>query len=156
MDMGESIAEQWRKLGFWYDHTEEAGWELRGSKEGLLRFVSALRRYATHPANASPGEHQHFGPYSYLEVCTSAMPDINSHCIEGPPAAVARLADLLEARLATAEAGDRFDLAPEYAPGGSCPCLIRVEVPEFDPASLDPHRGQWPPPGSDEAPPKRP
>jgi hypothetical protein len=145
VNVDDHIADQWRDLGFWYDCREDSGWVLRGPVSGLLRFVASLRAYAVHPANDALGEHQHFGPYSYLEVCTGDHAEVNDHCILGTQPDVARFADLLEARLRNARSGDSFDLAKEYSARSTLPFVVLVEGEGFDPASLDPRRGRQPP-----------
>jgi hypothetical protein len=63
--------EEWRELGFFYDPDDRAKtWTLTGSRLGLRRFVECLLEYAADPGNAMQSEHQHYGPYMYLEVMT--------------------------------------------------------------------------------------
>ena len=67
----QSTRREWRELGFFYDRDDQAKvWQLTGSRAGLLRFRDVLRSYAADPGNDLKSEHQHYGPYGYLEVMT--------------------------------------------------------------------------------------
>src|SRR5437773_4027209 len=62
---------EWRELGFFYDRDDQTRvWKLTSSRAGLLGFRDALLSYVADPRNALKSEHEHYGPYSYLEVMT--------------------------------------------------------------------------------------
>jgi hypothetical protein len=134
----EATRRAWRELGFFYARDEQAKeWRLTGSREGLLGFATLLAEYSADPVNDSLSEHEHFGPYMYLEVMTSAKPDITGHAIEGTVGDIGRLAEILEGVLRTADAG-RLVIRDEYAPGADYSIVLVVKRWPFDPASLDP------------------
>lgn len=93
----EATRREWRELGYYYDRDDDAReWLLLGSVEGLLGFASAVRRYSENPARAGLSEHEHFGPYWYLELGTWNEPTITDHWIAGPQSSLAQLALELE------------------------------------------------------------
>src|ERR1700757_1842921 len=97
---------QWRGLGFYYDRDDQSRtWKLTGSREGLLRFRDALLLYASDPHKALKSEHEHYGPYSYLEVMTWPEARFDEHAIRGSLEDLARLGKLIEAKLVTARPG---------------------------------------------------
>jgi hypothetical protein len=62
---------EWRELGFFYDRDDVSKeWRLVGSREGLRHFAGLLRAYVADPRNEMKSEHEHYGPYMYLEVMT--------------------------------------------------------------------------------------
>src|ERR1035438_7741098 len=66
-----ATTQEWRELGFFYDRDDRARvWKLTGSRSGLLRFRDLLLSYVADPCNALEAEHEHYGPYAYLEVMT--------------------------------------------------------------------------------------
>src|SRR5882724_1605122 len=66
-----STRAEWRTLGFFYDYDEASRvWLIRGSRAGVQRLCSELRAYARNPAHSRLSEHEHYGPYSYLEFVT--------------------------------------------------------------------------------------
>ncbi len=40
--------------------------------------------YASDPGNDYQSEHEHYGPYSYLEIMTWPEPSFDDHAIRGP------------------------------------------------------------------------
>jgi hypothetical protein len=71
---------EWRELGFYYLLDEEAKvWCLVGSQAGLLRFSQLLRNHVADPRNEKKSEHEHYGPYCYLEVMTWPTPGMDPH-----------------------------------------------------------------------------
>src|SRR6476659_355449 len=67
----DQIKQGWRKLGFFCEiDAENRLWTLTGSRAGLLYFPDLLLGYVNDPANATDGEHKHFGPYGSLEIMT--------------------------------------------------------------------------------------
>jgi hypothetical protein len=98
--------EEWRALGFYYDVDHDAKtWTFVGSPAGLLRFRDILRAYTADPRNALLSEHEHYGPYMYLKVMTWQEAGIDEDGVHGPLPDLARLAELLEGKLATARPG---------------------------------------------------
>ena len=129
---------EWRELGFFYDRDDENRvWSLTGSRAGLLRFRDALLSYVANPRNASDSEHEHYGPYSYLEVMTSPNAGFDHHAIHGSVADLARLSALIEAKLATARPGSSIRIREEFAQDSPYALVLNLREDGFDPAAAD-------------------
>lgn len=137
----DQIKQQWRKLGFYCELDDEKKlWTLTGSRAGLLYFPDLLLGYVTDPLNISNGHHEHYGPYGSLEVMTWADPGFDGRAIRGSLIDLARLAGIIETKLASAQAGEPIRIRGEYAPGSPYSLLLDVRADGFDPASADPER----------------
>jgi hypothetical protein len=131
--------QEWRALGFFYERDEVTRrWRLVGSKAGLARFCRLLRDYVADPRNVPVSEHEHHGPYLSLEIMTWTEATLDGHAISGRLEDLSRLASMVEARVATASAGESFRLGAEYAPAGDWDLEVEVAGDGFDPASADP------------------
>ena len=98
--INEATLREWRELGFFYDRDDSAKeWRITGSKGNLNRFVKILRDYASDARNHVISEHEHYGPYMYLEIGTWATPEITDHWIAGPWNNLLELAAVVEARI---------------------------------------------------------
>src|ERR1700693_5509626 len=114
----EQIRQQWRKLGFYCELDDQRRrWTLTGSRAGLLYFPDLLLGYVADPKNATDGEHEHYGPYGSLEVMTYPKAGFDGHAIRGSLTGLARLAELVEVKLASAEPGLPIVIREEFAPG---------------------------------------
>jgi hypothetical protein len=130
---------EWRELGFFYDRDDQTGvWKLTGSRAGLLRFRDALLSYIADPRNALKSEHEHYGPYAYLEVMTWPEAGFADHAIRGPLTDLARLAKLIEAKLATARPGSSVRIHEEFAADSPYALVLDLREDGFDPATADP------------------
>jgi len=80
---------------------------------------------------------EHYGPYMYLEIMTWTEPRLDKHAIAGRLQDLARLVDLVEAKLASTPVTAAFAIGPEYAPTSKY--VLEVEVMEegFDPSAAD-------------------
>jgi len=137
----EQIKQQWRKLGFFCELDDRKKlWTLTGSRAGLLYFPDLLLGYVADPQNASDGEHQHYGPYGSLEVMTWPDAGFDGHAIRGSLTGLARLAELIEAKLATAEPGSPILIREEFAADSPYSLMLDVRADGFDPASADSER----------------
>lgn len=137
----EQIKQQWRKLGFFCElDDQKRGWTLTGSRAGLLYFPDLLLGYVADPQNASDGEKKHYGPYGSLEVMTWPDAGFDGHAIRGSLVDLARLADLIAAKLATAQPGESVRIREEFAPNSPYALLLDVRADGFDPASADRER----------------
>jgi hypothetical protein len=129
---------EWRELGFFYDFDEKRSrWVLVGSRSGLLKFRDLLIDYANNPGNEGLSEHEHYGPYMYLELMTWNEADITEHAICGTLSDFKRLAEVVEKKLSSCIAGDKFIIGSEYADGGEAVIEFDVKDDGFDPASAD-------------------
>src|SRR5215813_5574739 len=98
-----STRQEWRELGFFYDYDEKKKeWYFVGSKSGLEKFRDILLKYANNPKNDQKSEHDHYGPYMYLEIMTWDNPDINDHCIQGKLSDLRKLGELVGQKLKNA------------------------------------------------------
>jgi hypothetical protein len=130
---------EWRELGFCYDRDDQARtWRWVGSQDGLLRFKDALLSYVSDGRNAIDSEHRHYGPYMYLEVMTWPEAGFDHHAICGPLPDLARLAKLIETKLAVAVPGLSIETRDEFAPNSSYSLIIDVREHGFDPSAADP------------------
>jgi len=129
---------EWRELGFFYGRDDQTKvWKLTGSRAGLLRFRDALLSYVADPRNALKSEHEHYGPYSYLEIMTWPEAGFDNHAIRGPVADLARLASLIEAKLAIARPGYTVRIQEEFAPDSPYALVLDLREDGFDPAAAD-------------------
>ena len=134
-----AIRQRWRELGFFYDldhHTK--AWRLVGSRAGLLRFREALSNYAEDPENDYPSEHEHFGPYMYLEVMTWPNAGFDAHSIHGSLPDLRRLASIIGAKIENARPGEVIQIREEFAANSPYSMVLEVTDDDFDPAGADP------------------
>ena len=129
---------EWRDLGFFYDRNDDAKeWLLVGSRAGLLRFSELLRAYVANPANDMKSEHEHYGPYMYLEVMTWPEAGLDEHSIHGPLDSLERLAGLVDLKVAGLKPGETARLRDEFAPRTAYTLVLQLQADGFDPASAD-------------------
>ena len=137
----EQIKQQWRKLGFFCELDDrDRTWTLTGSREGLLRFRDLLVEYVADPKHALPSEHEHYGPYGSLEVMTWSEAGFDGQSIRGTLTDLARLAVLIEKKLAAAAPDSVVLIREEFAPDSAYTLRLDVRDDWFDPASADPDR----------------
>lgn len=137
----EQIKQHWRKLGFFCElDVERKRWTLTGSRAGLLYFPDLLLGYVADPQNAPDREHQRYGPYGSLEVMTWPDAGFDGNAIRGSLTGLARLAELIEAKLTTAEPGSRIVIREEFAENSPYSLVLDVRADGFDPASADRER----------------
>lgn len=132
----QTIAE-WNDLGFWYDHTPESGWVIRGARTGLEKLATLLDQYAIDPRNTKLSEHDHFGPYSYLKVVTWSSSEINQDGIYGTLQDIVRLAALIRERVGSCNPGDSFALAQAFSTTSSTEFTLVCEPESFSPGAYD-------------------
>ena len=130
--------QEWRELGFFYDRDDENRiWKLIGSRAGLLRFRDELLLYVANPKNALKSEHEHYGPYSYLEIMTWPEAGFDDHAIRGPLEDLTRLAKLIEAKVDTMCPGSTLQIREEFAAHSPYALLLEMRQDLFDPATAD-------------------
>jgi hypothetical protein len=138
-EVNKKTREEWRALGFFYDRDDDAKvWTLIGSRAGLLSFRDALLEYVVDPRNALESEHEHYGPYMYLKVMTWQEAGFDKNAIRGPLADLARLAAMVEAKLAIAQPGSAVRIHEEFAADSPYALLLEIREDSFDPAAADP------------------
>jgi hypothetical protein len=131
--------QQWHELGFFYDRDDRARvWKMTGCRAGLLRFRDALLEYAADRRNTPRGEHEHYGPYMYLEIMTWPEAGFDDHAIRGPLRDLVRLAKLIEAKLATVSPGSSVQIREEFASDSPYTLVLDLREDGFDPATADP------------------
>ena len=137
----ENIKQQWRELGFFCELDDQKKiWTLTASRAGLLYFPDLLLGYVNDPQNALDGANKHYGPYGSLEIMTWPDAGFDGHAIRGSLMALTHLAELIEAKLASAEAGSPILIREEFAPESRYTLLLDVRADGFDPASADSER----------------
>ncbi len=133
---------EWRQLGFYYDRDDETKtWRVIGSKTGLALFADAISRFASNPKNSGVSEHDHLGPYMYLEIGSWPHPEITDHWIAGPLDRLYELSIRIRERLVQAVPYQIIALRSGYSPGSPYELLLEVREEEFDPATED--SGCW-------------
>jgi hypothetical protein len=137
--MTDRLRKHWRDLGFFFelDDRKEA-WTLTASRAGLARFRDLLISYVANPGNAAIGEHEHYGPYGSLVVMTLPEAGFDGEGIHGSLTDLARLASLIEERVAAAKPGSLIRVREEFAPNSPYTLLLDVREDGFDPSSADP------------------
>jgi hypothetical protein len=137
----EHIKQQWRQLGFFCELDDQKKvLTLTGSRAGLLYFPDLLLGYVTHPQYASDGAREHYGPYGSLQVMTWPEAGFDGKAIRGTLTNLASLAELVSAKLASAEPGESIRIRDEFAPDCRYTLLLEVRADGFDPASADRER----------------
>jgi hypothetical protein len=130
---------EWRELGFFYECDDRAReWHLIGSRDGLLAFHGLLLEYVADPRNQMKSEHEHYGPYAYLEIMTWPEPGIDRHAIHGSLDDLRRLAAIIYEKLLETEPGGTIRIQDEYAKAAEYALILSVREDNFDPASADP------------------
>jgi hypothetical protein len=134
----EATQREWRELGFFYDRDDSAKeWRIVGSKGNLNRFVEILRDYAANARNDVISEHEHYGPYMYLEIGTWTTPEITEHWIAGPLNNLLELAAVVESRIGQTNVGDSIKLREDFSPASPYEIVLEVKDESFDPALAD-------------------
>ena len=135
----EATRQAWRELDFYYDREDrQKSWRIVGTAAGLRKFAALLSAYAANPSHDGLSEHEHFGPYLYLEIGTWSRPEITAHWIAGPRSHLAALACLVEQRVAQLEVGERISLRTSFAPASPYDLVLERRGEGFDPAEEDP------------------
>ena len=67
-------------------------------------------------------------------------PGFDGHAIRGSLAALTHLAELVEQKLAVAEAGEQIKIRDEFAPQSPFALMLDVRADGFDPAAADRER----------------
>ena len=134
----EKIKQQWRELGFFCELDDEKKiWILTGSRAGLLFFPDLLLGFVADPANARDGSQKHYDPYGSLQIMTWPEAGFGGNAIRGSLVALAHLAEIIEAKLASAQAGERLRIRDEFSPNSPYSLVLDVRPDGFDPASTD-------------------
>lgn len=134
----EQIRQKWRELGFFCELDDEKRiWVLTGSRAGLLFFPDLLLGYVNDPSNATEGSKKHYDPYGSLQIMTWHEAGFGGNAIRGSLVALTHLAELIEAKLASAQAGERLRIREEFSPTSPYSLVLDVRPDGFDPASTD-------------------
>ncbi len=138
-EINEATRREWRELGFFYDRIDNNNeWSIVGSRAGLLRFAQLVCEYANDPRNCGLSEHEHFGPYMYLEIGTWRGPEITRHWIAGTVDDLRWLSAIIREKASKATFGEKTLLRKEYAPNSHYELSLEIRDDGFDPASADP------------------
>jgi hypothetical protein len=137
----DQIKQKWRELGFFCElDDQKKTWTLTGSRAGLLFFPDLLLGYVNDPENAADGNQKHYGPYGSLDIMTWPEAGFSAHAIRGSLMDLGHLAELVEAKLASAQAGELVQIREEFAPGSRYTLVLDVRADGFDPSSADRER----------------
>jgi hypothetical protein len=136
--VNEATRREWHELGFFYDRDDHSkSWRIVGTVAGLGAFAKLVRAYASEPKHAPLSEHEHFGPYMYLELGTWTEPEITDHWIAGPRTAMDSLAQLIERSILGLAVGGSASLREAFAPRSAYDLVLELRGEPFDPASED-------------------
>ena len=128
----------WRELGFFYERDDASReWRVTGSRSGLQRLRDLLLDYVADPRNRAESEHEHYGPYQYLEVMTWSEAGFDDHAIRGPLSDLERLARIIEARVTQAAPGSTIRIREDFAASSPYSLVLEVQEDDFDPATAD-------------------
>ena len=137
----DQIKQKWRELGFFCElDDQKKTWTLTGSRAGLLFFPDLLLGYVNDPENATDGNQKHYGPYGSLDIMTWPEAGFSSNAIRGSLMDLGHLAELVEAKLARAQAGDLVQIREEFAADSRYTLVLDVRADGFDPSSADRER----------------
>ncbi len=135
------IKQKWRELGFFCElDDQKKTWTLTGSRAGLLFFPDLLLGYVNDPENATDGNQKHYGPYGSLDIMTWPEAGFSSNAIRGSLMDLGHLAELVEAKLASAQAGELVQIREEFAADSRYTLVLDVRPDGFDPSSADRER----------------
>jgi hypothetical protein len=136
--VNEATRREWRELGFFYDRDDDAkAWRIVGTEAGLGTFAKLLRAYASEPKHDVLSEHEHLGPYMYLEIGTWTEPEITDHWIAGPRTALGALAQLIERSIPELRVGGSVSFREAFAPKSAYDLVLELRAEPFDPAKDD-------------------
>ena len=139
-EVKEATRREWRELCFFYERDDLTEiWRIGGYVHSLRNFARLVRDYALEPDHESLSEHQHFGPYMYLEIGSWNHPEITNNWIAGPLRDLFTLASLIENVATRSAVGDRVSLRHPFAPQSAYDLIVEVQDDAFDPARADPH-----------------
>ena len=134
----EQIRQKWRELGFFCELDDEKKiWVLTGSRAGLLFFPDLLLGYVNDPSNAADGSKKHYGPYGSLQIMTWPEAGFGGNAIRGSLVALAHLAEIVEMKLASAQAGERLRIRDEFSNTSPYSLVLDVRADGFDPSTTD-------------------
>ena len=136
--VNQATRREWRELGFFYDRDEQAkAWRIVGTAAGLKAFADLVHAYASDPKHDALSEHQHFGPYMYLEIGTCREPEITDHWIAGPRTALGALALEIERTIPELPIGGAVSLRQAFASSAVYDLVLERRAEPFDPAGED-------------------
>jgi hypothetical protein len=136
--VNQATRREWRELGFFYDRDDDSkSWRIVGEADGLRAFAKIVSKYAANPKNEMLSEHEHFGPYMYLEVGTWSEPQITDHWIAGPLLNLASLASFIEDTSRTIKIGKSVSLRSVFSPESPYDLVLELRDKDFDPALED-------------------
>lgn len=134
----QQIRESWNRLGFYYDRDDDRkAWRIMGSRTGLLEFSRLLAEFARDPRHEPLSEHEHYGPYWYLELMTWSSACIDRHAIKGSLEDLSRLAQITSETVCRAAAGAATVIDKEYSSQNEYVLELVVESESFNPADAD-------------------
>jgi hypothetical protein len=134
----DQIKQKWRELGFFCElDDQKKTWTLTGSRAGLLFFPDVLLGYVNDPENGKDGNQKHYGPYGSLDIMTWPEAGFGGNAIRGSLMDLTRLAELIEAKLASAQPGEPIRIREEYTADSPYTLVLDVRADGFDPASTD-------------------
>lgn len=134
----ELTKQEWRELGFYYDRDDnEKLWKIVASKNGVTSFINLLYDFSNKFKESTESEHEHYGPYFYLEIMLWNCPSINKHCICGSHSDMIKLAKLIEGKNNESEINSVFYIGNEFSSECEYKLAFYIKYDDFDPAKED-------------------
>ncbi|MBK6699964.1 MAG: hypothetical protein IPG55_08720 [Saprospiraceae bacterium] len=137
IDFNQQDRDEWRELGFYYDHFNDIEWRFFGSKQGLQNFVKLLDEYTNDPKYIGLSEHEHYGPYNYLKIMTWDKPTITKDYIAGRIQDLKKLRNIINTKLKNSNPEQEFNIEKEYGIENTIGAKFFIMPDDFDPASMD-------------------
>jgi len=130
--------EEWRQLGYhYYKDDDLKKWIITGSPFGIESFAIQLMQYSIDEKNDKLGEHDHWGPYLYLEIMTHDRPGMDHHAIFGTLSDIKRLSDIVVSKLKDTSINETILIKDEYTPSAEYSLELNVMEYGFDPSTCD-------------------
>jgi hypothetical protein len=123
--------EEWRQLGYYYERNDDnKEWIITASPFGVITFAQSILRYAESTRFSEYGDHEHYGPYWYLKIMTTPLPEMNENAISGTKDDLKRLYEIIREKVDNSEPGSNMDIPVKSATnsGGNLP----PETSRFD------------------------
>lgn len=134
----QATAEDWRKLGFYYECDEEKQvWRFVGSKAGLYKLAYLFIEYSSNPYNQKISEHQHYGPYMYLKIATSVDFGIGKYGFCGSLRNFNDLGRQINDKIMSAEENSTIVFVPIWSSVTDYRLIFDVRQENFDLATVD-------------------
>jgi hypothetical protein len=131
--------EEWRQLGYYYERDDDnKEWIITASPFGVKTFAQSILRYAESTRFSEYGDHEHYGPYWYLKIMTTPLPEMNENAISGTKDDLKRLYEIIREKVENSEPGSNITIGKEYAEDCEYKLVLKLQEYGYDPSINDP------------------